>query len=86
MIKNLVFETILLICLVFLRDAAYGYSMGAPDAACSDMLPGHQHRPQASPLQRAIVHYSVQDTILERTGVHSRKNSFLKKVCRHAVR
>jgi hypothetical protein len=32
--------------LVYLADVASGYSMGAPDAACSDMTPGHQHRPQ----------------------------------------
>ncbi len=38
--------TYMLYFLVYLADVASGYSMGAPDAACSDMTPGHQHRPQ----------------------------------------
>jgi hypothetical protein len=39
-------STYMLYFLVYLADVASGYSMGAPDAACSDMTPGHQHRPQ----------------------------------------
>ncbi len=41
-----VLSTYMLHFLVYLADVASGYSMGAPDAACSDMTPGHQHRPQ----------------------------------------